>query len=328
LDVEVLDIQPATGRHATVANYRRPRSALARGRFGVRVRELARDADVVHLEEVMTGWCGGFRTPTVLHVHHLHALDVDLPRPWSRDFLLALENRRADRLVTRRHRRLVASSPVVARALRDLAPRATVHEAPLSLEPTYYERAPLDGPPLAGLIGTAAWPPTRAAVSRAVTRIWPRVLERSAGATLRVAGRGTDMLALSAPGVEIVGEVPSGSAFLRELSVLLYPVPRGSGAKVKVLEALASGLPVVTTSHGAEGIEPGDGVIVVDDDAGLAAATVRLLGDEAERRERGAAARRMFDERHSPIAATQPLVGLYESAVAAISSHRPGSSSV
>ena len=51
--------------------------------------------------------------------------------------------------------------------------------------------------------------------------------------------------------------------------------------KVKVLEAMASGVPVVTTPAGAEGIEPSDGVVVLEQPAELAAAAVELLNDAA-----------------------------------------------
>jgi glycosyltransferase involved in cell wall biosynthesis len=108
-----------------------------------------------------------------------------------------------------------------------------------------------------------------------------------------------------------LGEVPSASEFLRRLSVLVYPVTRGSGVKVKVLESVASGVPVVTTPAGAEGIEAGDGVIVENDSRRIAAATAALLRDEGERRQRGEAARTAFLERYAPLPATEPLVELY-----------------
>jgi glycosyltransferase involved in cell wall biosynthesis len=112
-------------------------------------------------------------------------------------------------------------------------------------------------------------------------------------------------------GAWVVGEVASASSFLNSLSVLLYPVERGSGMKVKVLEAMASGVPVVTTRAGAEGIEPNDGVVVEDDHAALAAAAASILRDWHERRERGAAGRRAFLSHHTPEAATKPLIDLY-----------------
>jgi glycosyltransferase involved in cell wall biosynthesis len=105
--------------------------------------------------------------------------------------------------------------------------------------------------------------------------------------------------------------VPSGPGFLRGLSVLLFPLERGSGMKVKVLEAIASGIPVVTTPAGAEGIEAGEGVVIGTNDEELAQAAARILADEDERRERGAAARAAFEQRYSPFPATEPLVELY-----------------
>jgi glycosyltransferase involved in cell wall biosynthesis len=186
--------------------------------------------------------------------------------------------------------------------------------APLSLDPRYYPPAPLDGPPTVGLIGTAAWPPTEQAVRRLVGRIWPLVRKQVPDARLVVAGRGTASLKGlgQEPGVELAGEVPSAPAFLQGLSLLLFPLERGSGMKVKVLESIASGLPVVTTPSGAEGIDARDGIVVESDDERLAAAAAEILGDEGERRERGAAARAAFERRYSPVPATEPLVELYD----------------
>ena len=82
--------------------------------------------------------------------------------------------------------------------------------------------------------------------------------------------------------------------------------------KVKTLEALASGVPVVTTAAGAEGIAPSDGVVVSEDPAELARAATELLQDEAARRQRGAAAAATFTERYAPAPATRPLVELYD----------------
>jgi glycosyltransferase involved in cell wall biosynthesis len=87
--------------------------------------------------------------------------------------------------------------------------------------------------------------------------------------------------------------------------------------KVKVLESIASGLPVVTTPAGAEGIDADGGIVVEADDEKLAAAAVEILGDEQGRRERGAAAKAAFDRRYSPVPATEPLVELYARMAAA-----------
>ena len=304
----------APGLRTQLDRIRRPRGEL-RGEFAARVRELARAADVVHLDETEAAWCDeGIDVPSVVHVHYLVRHDQDLGAPWTKSFRHVAEYALAERAAARRHRHLVASSPVVAAGLHALAPGAEITLAPLSVDPRYYEPAPLDGPPVAGLVGAGFWPPTQTAIRRLVTHIWPRVLERVPEARLRVAGRSTSAIPDLHPGsgVELVGEVPSAAEFLRGLSLLLYPVPRGSGMKVKVLEALAAGVPVVTTRFGAEGIEPGAGVIVADDDDALVAAAVALLEDPARRRAAGDAARELFLQRYAPGPATEPLVRLYE----------------
>jgi glycosyltransferase involved in cell wall biosynthesis len=98
--------------------------------------------------------------------------------------------------------------------------------------------------------------------------------------------------------------------------VLLYPLARGSGTKVKVLEALALGIPVVTTAEGAEGIAPSAGVLIAEDDETLVAHAVRLLRDRDERIERGRAAREAYEAGHTPEAIGRCLTEIYQRVLA------------
>jgi glycosyltransferase involved in cell wall biosynthesis len=298
LPVEVVDVQPPGQFRARVQRVTRPLGELT-GPFTERVREAAADADLVHLEETETVWCDeGISKPSLVHLHYLARLDRGFGAPWSKQFREVLDATRAERAAVRRHRYLVASSPLVVAALRH-----DVVVAPLSLDPALYTPAPLDGAPVAGLIGTATWPPTAAALRALVEDVWPRV--QVPEAELVIAGRGTERFGG-------VGEVESARQLFRRLSLLLFPLPRGSGMKVKTLEAMASGVPVVTTPAGAEGIVRSEGVIVETELDRLAAAAKELLTDESARRERGAAARRDFERYYSPGPATAPLVELYE----------------
>jgi glycosyltransferase involved in cell wall biosynthesis len=81
--------------------------------------------------------------------------------------------------------------------------------------------------------------------------------------------------------------------------------------KVKVLEAIASGVPVVTTPSGAEGIAAQSGVVVDTDPERMALAAASILRDEGERRERGAEARGAFERLYTPGPATAPIAALY-----------------
>ena len=297
--------------------FARPYGLLATTSFAPLVRERARNADVVHFVELASASLMPFvDRPAVAQIHCLTRRDRDIRPLWTNDGRTALELLRAERRLRGQARWLLVNSHEVADPLKRMAPRAHVAVAPLPLDPAgYTPRARLDAP-VAGLIGTAVWPPTANAVERLLTSVWPRVLERRPDARLLLAGFGMEREAFAhltdLPGVEWRGTVPSATDFLRELGVLLYPLGRGSGAKIKVLEALALGVPVVTTPDGAEGIG-GDGGLVVDgDDAILAEATIALLADVAARKAAGDAAYATFCDHHAPLPATAPLLDLYE----------------
>jgi glycosyltransferase involved in cell wall biosynthesis len=314
LPVEVVGVPPEeSGWHARFRRLRRPRGDLCRGEFGQRVRRAALAADVVHLEEVDTVWCGeGLGVPVAAHLQYLVRRDRSLGPPWKRQFREVVEFALAERAATRLYPYLVASSPLVADRLRAAAPRAEIVLAPLSLDPADYPTAQLSGPPTAGLIGTGTWAPTRDAFHRLLRDVWPAVRRAVPDARLLLAGRGLPITGADAgAGVEVLGEVESSVEFMHRLSVLLFPLRRGSGMKVKVLEAIACGLPVVTTPAGAEGIDATDGVVVETETSGLARAAAELLTDTDARRECGGAARRLFEERYAPGPATAPLVDLY-----------------
>ncbi len=312
--VSVVAARPGTSA-GRFDNLRAPHRGLATDAVRERLRSAVLDADVIHVEQVEAGWIpAGFALPTSLHVQYRSRLDRDLGAPWTKEFRTAVEARRIERTMIRRHHFLVANSDVVASTLRrDAGARADVTVVPLTLDATKYPVSDPTDEPTAGIIGTASWPPTADALRRLVDGVWPAVLRRAPTATLRIAGRGTDAWrAEGSPGakIEVIGPVASAPDFLASLGVLVYPVGRGSGMKVKVLECLALGIPVVTTVHGAEGFAPSDGIVIASDDRALADATAELLLDPAARRERGAAGAHDFADRYAPEPATAPLAAL------------------
>lgn len=316
LPIELPAIQhPSRGRTRWL-RFAKPYGLLPTTAFGPLVRERARDADVVHFVELAaSSLIPLVDRPAVAQIHCLTRRDRDIRPPWTSDGRTAIELLRAERRLFRQARWLLVNSQEVADPLARMT-EAHVAVAPLPLDPaTYTPRAPLEQP-VAGLIGTAVWPPTANAVERLLTSVWPRVLERRPDARLLLAGFGMEREAFAhlpdLPGVEWRGTVPSATAFLRELGVLLYPLGRGSGAKIKVLEALALGVPVVTTPDGAEGIAGRGGLVVDVDDEALADAAVTLLGDAPTRQAAGDAAFATFTDHHGPLPATEPLLELYE----------------
>jgi glycosyltransferase involved in cell wall biosynthesis len=119
-----------------------------------------------------------------------------------------------------------------------------------------------------------------------VDRIWPLIRREAPNFVLRIAGANADdeVLALAGyPGVEVLGFVPDLVPLFDQHRVFVAPLRYGAGMKGKVGQSLVHGLPVVSTSIGAEGMGLQDGVhlLVADQEEEFAAAVLRLVGDDA-----------------------------------------------
>jgi glycosyltransferase involved in cell wall biosynthesis len=127
--------------------------------------------------------------------------------------------------------------------------------------------------------------------------VWPLVLQEAPSATLRVVGAyAGDRLTAAierAPRAELVGFVPSLAEELRRARVVVAPIPFGGGTRVKVLEAMAAGRPVVGTSVGVEEIGFVDAAhgFVADRPDAMARAVTRIVHDDALAQRLGVAAR-------------------------------------
>jgi sugar transferase (PEP-CTERM/EpsH1 system associated) len=117
------------------------------------------------------------------------------------------------------------------------------------------------------------------------------------------------------PGVEVTGYVPSMVDALRGAKVAVAPMQTGSGMQFKILEAMATGLPVVTTSFGLGSIQARGEVEleVADAPSAFVDKVAGLLGDAEKRRKMGAAARQFVMDRHSWEEAGRKIDQIYAS---------------
>ena len=134
------------------------------------------------------------------------------------------------------------------------------------------------------------------AAERLADAVLPRVREALPAARLDVIGTepAARVRALAGrPGVRVRGHVSDLNAALNEAAVFVAPLRFAAGVQNKVLEAMAAGLPVVTTPEVNAGLRatPGEHLLVAEDDDTLAAMTVDLLRDPAQRARLGAAGR-------------------------------------
>jgi glycosyltransferase involved in cell wall biosynthesis len=208
----------------------------------------------------------------------------------------------------------------IASLAADVAPRVRVNPFGLVLPPRPDPDRELPGTVL--FVGNFAHPPNRDAAIWLAREIMPAVRSRSPEATLRIVGSAPppEVRQLAGPGVELVADAPSVEPHLEEAAVVLAPVRTGGGMRMKVLQAMAAGKAVVTTSRGTEGYSGFDEpppLLVADSEAEIAAATAALLEDDGERRRLGERAREFAERHHSPDAWAERLTAVYEEARAA-----------
>lgn len=172
--------------------------------------------------------------------------------------------------------------------------------------PIYLARSGVNMPPLKDAAkephsvvfsGVMDYPPNKDCVFYFANEIFPLVREKVPEATFHVVGKNTgpEVRALAErPGVVVTGTVPDLIAYIRRMEIYVCPMRLGSGMKMKIVEALSAGLPVVSTSVGADGMDllvAGRDFVVADGPTAFAAAVVEMLRDEAARRRFGRSGR-------------------------------------
>jgi glycosyltransferase involved in cell wall biosynthesis len=169
----------------------------------------------------------------------------------------------------------------------------------------------------AAFIGSLDFRPNQQAVEWLISEMWPRVRRELPEARLAIGGSSPpDWLVARATGAEVDfhGHVPSSSAFLSAAQVVVAPLFAGGGMRIKVLEAMALGKPVVATPLGAGGIDVDDGrdILIAGDAQSFASAVVRLLREPETAQRIGAAAKTTIEARYDSDTIGRELLQFYE----------------
>jgi polysaccharide biosynthesis protein PslH len=147
--------------------------------------------------------------------------------------------------------------------------------------------------------GRLDYEPNADAVRILCRDIWPLVLATHPEARLRIVGSGSisELIALTegSPSINLVGRVDDIADELRTAAVVAVPLRSGGGTRLKILEAMAAGCAVVSTSLGAEGIDlvNGEHALIRDSPNEFAQALIELIQDRPLARRLGAAAREL-----------------------------------
>jgi glycosyltransferase involved in cell wall biosynthesis len=273
--------------------------------------------DVLHLEQLWCGWLALHHCKRALvNVHHLAMIDLAEIRPRTFEHKLMF---RAERRLLSMFKWFRACSPRLGPLITEINQSALTATVPVGIDASLYpyvaDRGRVDLP-IVTLVASMGWYPGLSAAKRLLTRLYPAIKRRIPDTRLEVVGwsaRSALGEFSNLPGVSIYENVPDTVPYFHRAGVFLYAPARGSGMKVKVLEAMALGAPVVTTSEGVEGLSATDGVHagIADDDEGLVERTVALLCDRDRQNRQRAAARELIETFCSPSRTVEMIEQIY-----------------
>ena len=154
-------------------------------------------------------------------------------------------------------------------------------------------------------LGTLHYPPNADGIRWFLQDVYPLVRAEIDEATLTIIGKNPpadffDYERRNPSKVQVTGYVPELDPYFQQAAIAVIPVRAGSGMRVRILEAFARGMPVVTTSIGIEGIDayPGKEVLIADTAQDFAEAVIRLLKDDSLRARLSANGRKLACEQY------------------------------
>jgi len=212
---------------------------------------------------------------------------VDNLRPWFlKPFLYfdVMKIKIWEKYFWRRSTRLAAMSEEDKQVMTQTVPQKTIDIVANGVDIDFFTKAKIQRPkaPTVLFVGNFKWLPNKDAAKFLTYRLWPKIKAKLPQARLWIVGKNPteEILALGRKKDVLVdsGVEDIRSAF-GQASVLLAPIRNGRGTKYKVLEAMATKLPVITTPLGIEGIEAkvNQEVLIAQGEENLARQTVELL---------------------------------------------------
>ena len=225
------------------------------------------------------------------------------PTPWHRAYSQGQYNRmlRYEAEVCRGARKIIAVSVADARAMCSLYGATRVCSIPTGVDINYFA-PPRDITPSRDLVflGAMDWRPNIDGVNWFIGHVLPLIRERRPDCSLAVVGRcpaaEIHRLAGSDQHIQVTGTVDDVRPYLWSSAVSIVPLRIGGGTRLKIYEAMAAKIPVVSTSVGAEGLDIRDGenIAIADSPPQFAQACVALLDDFGARRRMAANAWEMI----------------------------------
>lgn len=214
---------------------------------------------------------------------------------------------------------LIAVSETDLRKFKQLGYKNGAMASPIGLDITQYNQSqkPSTSNGLSlGFIGALDWIPNMEGLEWFLDKVWPRIHEAMPEVTFHIAGRNTPdhLFALDLPNVIIHGEVPDAVAFMQQYNIMVVPLFSGSGMRVKILEAMALGKLVISTSLGCEGIhaQHGEHILIADTVKSFADQILAGLNNASMQEVIGQSARKFILDTYDYKSNAQKLMDKYQ----------------
>lgn len=305
-----------------VASRPAPRDLVAR------LKESVPDADAVIIDSYKSHEIGrvlatGLALPAVLRQHNLEADYHKALADGSRGVRATATSLESVR-IRRDERRLeqaswlsgiadISVSDARVRAARALVPVRYVPPFAFGRQEAVGRPPRAPSRPMVIFLGALDISTNREAVEWFAGQVWPLVAARVAAATWQLVGRRPSaqlrQLVDSTPGLELHGDVARPEDYLATASVAVNPCVSGSGVNIKLLEYLTSGVPVVSTTRGVQGLAvvAGRDLMIEDDPVAFAARVVELLTQPERAEAVGRAGRDLADRLGDTTSSLQTL---------------------
>jgi polysaccharide biosynthesis protein PslH len=147
-------------------------------------------------------------------------------------------------------------------------------------------------------IGSMNWIPNQEGIRWFLDKVWPEVNKRHPFLKYHIAGREMPqwLTECQLPNVVIAGEVESALKFMKEHSIMIVPLFSGSGIRIKIIEGMACGKTIISTTLGAEGIQYTnlENILIADDAEGFVRMITACMNERSVIHRIGSSARELI----------------------------------
>ena len=228
---------------------------------------------------------------------------------------------RYERVLSPKFDAVTCTSDIDAAVFQRHCPEDTITIIPNGVDVAHYQPDfTSEAPAHLIYIGSMDWYPNEDAVAFFADEVFPRIQEKVPDVQFSIVGGNPSARVqklAERDGVIVTGRVPEIKPYFAEATVFVVPLRIGSGTRLKILEALAMGKAVVSTSVGAEGLALKDGeeIFIADEPTVFADAVIRLLTDTTLRRRTGENGRARVEQDYDWRRIGEKLHHLYESLI-------------